>query len=151
MAQRIQLRRGTAAEWTAANPVLALGEPGVETDTGKQKFGNGTAAWAALPYASAGPQGPAGVADDTSVADLVTTPGTQTATALSATFVPAFEPSTSIAYDPVTGNVTSVTEGGVTTTFTYNANGTVNTETRLGKVRTWAYDANGNPTSSTVV
>lgn len=87
MAQRIQLRRGTAAEWTAANPVLALGEPGHERDTGKLKLGDGVTAWAALPYASAGPQGPAGVADDTSVADLVTTPGTETATALSATYV----------------------------------------------------------------
>jgi YD repeat-containing protein len=56
-----------------------------------------------------------------------------------------------IVYDPATGNVTSITEDGVTTTFTYNPDGTVNTETMLGKVRTWAYDANGNPTSSTVV
>jgi hypothetical protein len=87
MANRIQLRRGTAAEWTAANPVLAQGEPGVETDTGKQKFGNGVAAWSALPYASQGPAGTAGVADDGSVKDLITTPGSQTATALSATYV----------------------------------------------------------------
>jgi YD repeat-containing protein len=71
-------------------------------------------------------------------------------TALNATYVRAFEASSSIVYDG-SGNVTSATEGGVTTTFTYNADGTVNTETRLGKVRTWAYDANGNPTSSTVV
>lgn len=86
MANRIQLRRGTAAEWAAANPVLGDGEPGVEKDTGKVKYGNGTAAWSALPYASVGPAGPAGVADDTSVADLVTTPGTETAAALSATY-----------------------------------------------------------------
>jgi len=70
---------------------------------------------------------------------------------LSATYVPALAPTSAIAYDATTGNVTSVTEGGITTTFTYNADGTVNTETRLGKVRTWAYDTNGNPTSSTVV
>ena len=86
MANRIQLRRGTAAEWTAANPVLGDGEPGVEKDTGKVKYGNGTAAWSALAYASAGPQGPAGVASDSSVKDLITTPGTETATALSATY-----------------------------------------------------------------
>lgn len=70
---------------------------------------------------------------------------------LSATYDRAFEPSTAIVYDGVTGNVTSATEGGVTTTFTYNTDGTVNTETRLGKVRTWTYDGSGNPTSSTVV
>jgi len=69
---------------------------------------------------------------------------------LSATYDRAFEASTSIVYDG-SGNVTSSTEGGVTTTFTYNLDGTVHTETRLGKVRTWAYDGSGNPTSSTVV
>ena len=47
---RIQLRRGTAAEWTATNPVLAAGEMGLETDTGDFKFGNGTDTWSALQY-----------------------------------------------------------------------------------------------------
>ena len=45
-----QFRRGTAAQWTAANTVLASGELGLETDTAKFKIGNGTAAWTALPY-----------------------------------------------------------------------------------------------------
>ncbi|MEE2522633.1 hypothetical protein V1639_10715 [Pseudarthrobacter sp. J75] len=91
MAQRIQLRRGPAAQWAEVNPVLGQGEPGVESDTGKLKLGDGVTAWAALAYASAGPQGPAGVADDTSVADLVTTPGTETAKALSATILDKVE------------------------------------------------------------
>jgi hypothetical protein len=53
----IQWRQGTAAQWTAANPVLASGEPGKETDTGKWKLGDGTTAWASLAYqaAAAGP------------------------------------------------------------------------------------------------
>jgi hypothetical protein len=42
MAVQIQLRRGTASQWTSANPILAEGEMGVELDTGKWKFGNGT-------------------------------------------------------------------------------------------------------------
>lgn len=50
--QRIQLRRDTAAAWTAANPTLAQGEPGFETDTGLLKIGDGTTAWAALSYTS---------------------------------------------------------------------------------------------------
>jgi hypothetical protein len=50
MATRIQLRRGTAAAWTAANPVLADGEIGVETDTRFYKIGNGVTAWTALAY-----------------------------------------------------------------------------------------------------
>ena len=48
--QRIKLRRGTAAAWTSANPTLAAGEPGYETDTGKHKIGNGATAWASLAY-----------------------------------------------------------------------------------------------------
>jgi len=45
-----QYRRGTAAEWTAANPTLLAGEPGYETDTGKLKIGDGATAWATLAY-----------------------------------------------------------------------------------------------------
>lgn len=45
----IQFRRGTAAAAAAANPVLAAGEPGVETDTDVFAIGNGTDAWNDLP------------------------------------------------------------------------------------------------------
>ncbi len=41
----IRFRRGTAAEWAAANPVLADGEPGHEIDTGVVKIGDGVTAW----------------------------------------------------------------------------------------------------------
>lgn len=47
---KIQLRRGTAAQWTAANPILADGEMGIESDTRKVKIGNGSTAWNSLPY-----------------------------------------------------------------------------------------------------
>jgi hypothetical protein len=50
---RIQVRRGTASEWTTANPILAAGEMGVETNTNKFKFGNGSSTWTALSYAAA--------------------------------------------------------------------------------------------------
>jgi len=50
MATRMQQRRGTAAQWTAANPILAAGEIGFETDTNKFKIGNGATAWTALDY-----------------------------------------------------------------------------------------------------
>ena len=50
MATRMQQRRGTAAQWTAANPILAAGEIGFETDTNKFKMGNGTSTWSALQY-----------------------------------------------------------------------------------------------------
>jgi len=50
MASKLQLRRGTAAEWTLVNPILADGEPAIESDTNKIKLGNGVTAWTALPY-----------------------------------------------------------------------------------------------------
>ena len=46
----MQQRRGFAAQWTAANPVLAAGEIGFETDTNKFKMGNGTSTWSELVY-----------------------------------------------------------------------------------------------------
>ena len=52
----IKLRRDTASAWTAANPVLAPGEPGLETDTNLIKYGNGSTAWRNLPYASVVPE-----------------------------------------------------------------------------------------------
>jgi len=50
MAVQIQFRNDTAANWTAANPTLAAGEMGIETDTSLFKIGNGVNAWGALPY-----------------------------------------------------------------------------------------------------
>lgn len=47
---QIQVRRGTAAQWTSTNPTLAAGEWGYETDTGKAKIGNGSTAWTSLSY-----------------------------------------------------------------------------------------------------
>lgn len=50
ISQRFSLRRGTAADWTAANPVLASGEEGYESDTRKRKVGDGTKTWTQLGY-----------------------------------------------------------------------------------------------------
>ena len=55
--QRITLRRGTAAQWTSANPALEFGELGVEVrpdgSTGF-KMGDSTTAWNDLPYFESG-------------------------------------------------------------------------------------------------
>ena len=49
---KIQLRHDTAANWKLHEDVVLLaGERGVETDTNKFKFGDGTKAWSELPYA----------------------------------------------------------------------------------------------------
>ena len=60
MATRIQLRRDTASTWAAANPVLAAGEPGISTDTGQIKIGDGSTTWNDLSYSLTGPTGPSG-------------------------------------------------------------------------------------------
>ena len=52
MIARIQLRNDTASAWTMANPILAQGEMGIESDTLKQKIGDGTTAWNALGYSA---------------------------------------------------------------------------------------------------
>lgn len=50
MAYRMQQRRGTASQWTTADPILAAGEIGYETDTGFFKIGDGTNLWSDLSY-----------------------------------------------------------------------------------------------------
>jgi len=50
MAVQIQFRRGTASAWTSANPTLAEGEMGIETDTDQFKIGDGLTAWTSLAY-----------------------------------------------------------------------------------------------------
>ena len=50
MSSIIQVKRGTAAGWTSANPTLNAGEIGFETDTKKMKVGDGSTAWTSLTY-----------------------------------------------------------------------------------------------------
>ena len=50
MATRMQQRRGTAQQWTTANPILAAGEIGFESGTNKFKIGDGVNTWSALTY-----------------------------------------------------------------------------------------------------
>jgi hypothetical protein len=64
--KRLRIRRGTAAQWADANPVLRLGEQGYETDSGQLisgllwmnfKLGDGETAWNDLPYIGVGAPG----------------------------------------------------------------------------------------------
>lgn len=52
---RIKLRRDTAANWVAANPVLSQGEIGVElaSPVNRVKVGDGTNTWSILDYIGA--------------------------------------------------------------------------------------------------
>lgn len=54
MAVRMQQRRGTAEQWLLADPVLAEGEIGLETDTYSFKIGDGVNNWSLLDYFESG-------------------------------------------------------------------------------------------------
>ena len=45
---QIQVRRGTATQWSNTNPVLASGEPGFDTTNSLLKIGDGTSTWSSL-------------------------------------------------------------------------------------------------------
>ena len=51
MTTQIQLRRDTAANWAAANPVLAEGEIGMDMTVNAFKVGDGSSAWNDIDYA----------------------------------------------------------------------------------------------------
>lgn len=51
---RIRWRRGSAADWTAADPILLSGEVGYETDTNSFKVGDGSTPWSGLAYFDTG-------------------------------------------------------------------------------------------------
>ena len=65
---QLQFRRGTATQWTSANPVLADGELAIESDTIKFKIGNGFGSWNFLPYG--GLVGPTGTIGNTVSFDI---------------------------------------------------------------------------------
>lgn len=50
MADKIQFRRDTSANWASTNPVLSQGELGLDLTTLQYKIGDGSTAWNSLPY-----------------------------------------------------------------------------------------------------
>lgn len=50
LSARLQQKADTKANWESTNPVLLVGEIGIELDTGKLKVGNGVTAWNSLSY-----------------------------------------------------------------------------------------------------
>lgn len=79
---QLQFRRGTAAQWAGANPTLAPGEMGIETDTNKFKVGTGSLAWNSLGYGGlegpTGTTGPTGPTGSTGADSFVTGPTGET-------------------------------------------------------------------------
>lgn len=50
MATIIQLKRGSTSRWETVNPILAIGEIGMNTTNWKWKLGNGINHWNDIPY-----------------------------------------------------------------------------------------------------
>ena len=67
MADRVLQRRDTAANWSAANPILAEGELGIVTDTKGYKIGDGVTHWNDLDY----PANPTQVVDSVGTSTTV--------------------------------------------------------------------------------
>ncbi|TQJ60470.1 YD repeat-containing protein [Arthrobacter sp. SLBN-83] len=88
---------------------------------------------------------------DDAIEQAVKTKGSKTEAALSATYAGAFPAAQTIVYN-TDGSVQSVTENGITTSYTYNSDGTVATDSRTvnGVITTRNYGyTNGNLTSIT--
>lgn len=82
MANIIQIRRDTAANWTSVNPTLASGEIGFETDTKKLKVGDGSTAWTSVGYYSLGAAGYVALDSAPTFTGTVTAPTVNASTAL---------------------------------------------------------------------
>ena len=50
MGQRVKIRRDTSANWATSNPVLTDGEQGYDKTLKQTKTGDGSTAWATLPF-----------------------------------------------------------------------------------------------------
>ena len=78
MSTQIQLRNDTNNNWKNANPILAVGEMGVNTTNEQFKIGDGVTAWNDLAYG--GLQGQPGITGATGTAATIAV-GTTTVTA----------------------------------------------------------------------
>ena len=50
MANKIQIRRDTTANWSVNDPILSQGELGLDTTLNKIKIGDGTSNWSDLSF-----------------------------------------------------------------------------------------------------
>ena len=110
----LQLRRGAASQWNSANPTLADGEIGLETDTRQFKIGNGSTGWTGLGYG--GLQGPTGPA--TTVYSTLTVNGPISVQQIQEAVTTITGPTSPRTIDWSTGSIYHVSS--MTTNFTIN-------------------------------
>lgn len=147
---RLQVRRGTAAAWTAANTLLSSGEFGYEIDTKKLKIGDGDTAWTSLPYFETSTlsgstivsliNNSAGIIDDDNIASTVSRTSHVHGNITAAGAI------------GVTSNLPIITTtGGALTTGTFGTNANTfcqGNDSRLSDARTPVSHAHGNITNA---
>jgi hypothetical protein len=67
---RVQLRHDVSTSWVLNNPVLGLGEIGLEVDTHKLKIGNGSQAWNDLGYLTVNKSEVSGIQNVNNTSDM---------------------------------------------------------------------------------
>jgi len=122
MAATIQVRRGTASQWSTANPTLAAGEIGFESDNFKIKIGNGSSAWNSLPYAAGGNQFDTSIVFEGATADSFETTLTATDPTADRTITLPDVSGTVV----TTGNLSAITSVGTLDNLTITGDLTVN-------------------------
>jgi len=151
MTSRLQNRRDVASAWTSANPTLAAGEMGLETDTSKWKMGDGVTAWNSLAYAyTAGAAGAQGTTGTQGVQGIQGITGTQGLTGIQGT--DGFGAQGATGAQGITGTQgLTGTQGaqGVSPTITYDAETTAYTLVSAN-VNQWVTMSSGSSQTITV-
>lgn len=160
MPRRIQLRRGTAAEWAAANPTLATGEVGLEIDGASRKMKIGPGRWNDLDYwggegsgaeGPAGPTGPQGPAGPTGVTGPQGPAGPVAGSSGQVVYNNAGSPAgaASLTIDPATGRVGlgNLSEG----VYTISDGPSVDLNPINGPLQQWTLTTNRTPTATNFV
>jgi len=130
---QIQVRRDTAATWAnvSKNPVLAQGEIGLETDTGKFKIGDGTTAWNSLTYATDGSKLTGTITASTTTGNAATATKLATARQINGQ---NFDGTADITVTAAAGTLTGSTLNSTVTGSSLTSVGTIGTGTWQGSV-----------------
>ena len=130
MTVKIQVRRGTATQWSTSDPILSEGEIGFETNTGKFKIGVGGAThWSTLDY----------FLDSSDISSLISSAALDTTDDLAEGATNKYASNTRIANALNSGSKTGISftyNGGVIDTVVSQVQGTTGTQGTTGSTGT---------------